>query len=265
MFFSKCDLSHNAALKYAVASVFCHVQEDAMKSLLSIAMLAVPVLLCAPVAAVARESEPELPIVEFFVGYSHLNADFHGLDNDDQGYSTGDKRRNAPGWKSGVSLPITRNLSIDVEGAGNYRNTAFTEEMKLGNNQILTMRTDVLLSSYTVFFGPRLHLGPVFMRAMFGGDCLHYRTAETPNLKSISDSEWSMAGSFGGGVRLPISKLMSFQAGLDYEIARHGILGNPPTAQVTGSNADIHYRLLMQNNLRISAGIVFNIFRKAQK
>jgi opacity protein-like surface antigen len=203
-------------------------------------------------AATASAQEPpvdQLPQAELFVGYSHLGADFYGL---------GSERLNAPGWKGGASIPVNSRLSIDMEGAGNYLKTGV--QLRNPSPGGAGESADVLVSDYTVFIGPRVNFGPVFLRAMFGGDCLYYKTAEGWDMESVHDSEWSVAGAFGGGVKIPVSRLVSFQASVDYEVARHNIFGATPA--VSGDGANIHYRMSMQNNLRFSAGVVFNIFKR---
>ncbi|MDR1727904.1 MAG: hypothetical protein LBT74_08300 [Acidobacteriota bacterium] len=200
-------------------------------------------------AALAQETPAAgLPAAELFVGYSHLGADVYG-------YGFGEGRKSAPGWRGGLSAPMLPRLSIDVEGTGNYRKTGL-----LLSEDPTRETMDVVVGEYTVFVGPRVNFGPVFIRAMFGGDYIHYKTPEAWVVESSSGSEWSAAGSFGGGVKLPVTRLVSFQAGLDYEVARHDIFGTPPA--VSGGGQNVRYRVLTQNNFRVSAGVVFNVFKR---
>ena len=226
-----------------------------MKKLLPLVAL---VLFALPAVAQERTA------VELFMGYSHLNADLYGFNTDiATGFSLGDERRNAPGWKGGASIPINDNLSIDVEGAGNYKKMDISVSSDYYGTTITT-RADVLVSDYTVFVDPRVNLGIFYLRAMFGGDFLHYKTAEIPMSGNVTDSEWSMAGSFGGGVKVPMTRRLSFRAGLDYEISRHNLFGMPPTLTGDLNEITAHYRLLTQNNFSVSAGIVYNLFKKAR-
>jgi hypothetical protein len=198
----------------------------------------------------ASAQDDELPKAELFFGYSHLNADFYGLDSE---------RKNAPGWKAAVYAPINSHIGIDTEVAGNYR----TVDLKLDLTELApylpveTAIVDFAVSDYTVFVGPRVSYGPLFLRAMIGGDYLHYKTA----IDQLKDAQWSLAGSFGGGVRLPISKLLSFRAGLDYEIAKHDLFGSP----VEIGEGYVRFPMESQNNLRFTVGVGINIFAPKRK
>jgi hypothetical protein len=212
-----------------------------MKSLVSFFLLA---LLAIPATVQAQgSSKNEIPYAEIFAGYSYLNANMNGFN---------ESRQHLNGWKLALSTPLKPYFSLDYEVSGNYAHMMLP--ISLLDQEIfgLPQKVKAAVKDYTVFFGPRVSHGPFFAHAMIGGDCLLGKAL------GESESEWSLSGAFGGGIQIPVTKLVSFRGSLDYELAKHSLLGSP--TQLAGS-----YEFtpsLMENNFRVSAGLIFNIRKK---
>jgi hypothetical protein len=183
--------------------------------------------------------EQNTPYAEILVGYSYLNADLYGLST---------TRQSLHGWKLALSTPLKPYFSLDYEVSGNY------QEVRVPTNPDFDLPPiyDMIVRDYTIFFGPRISHGPFFAHAMIGGDCLSGRAFDE------SDTEWSLAGALGGGVQLPMTKLLSFRFSVDYELSKHELFGTP-TQQFGWYEFSPS---TIQNNLRGTVGVVFNIPRK---
>jgi hypothetical protein len=200
----------------------------------SISALMLFVLLGIP--AITSAKDKQIPYAEIFGGYSYLNGDIYGLSSD---------RQHMPGWKVALSTPLNSFLALDYEVAGNYKAIPYATDPDLE----LPPTVDMAVRNYTIFFGPRISHGPLFAHFMIGGDCMIGRTL------GISESQWSLAGAFGGGIQIPATKLLSFRISADYELAKHDLFGYPEKH----AGSYVYYQEQLQKNLRLSAGIVFNI------
>jgi len=181
-------------------------------------------------------SVQQVPYAEIFLGYSYLSADWVGLSSD---------RQNTNGWQVSLSTPMNRYFALDYDVSGNYA----TVDYATGGAYGLPPTVDMAVRDYSIFFGPRINYGPLFVHAMIGGDCLLGRTL------GYSESEWSLAGAFGGGAQFSISKRFAFRASADYTLTKHDIFGNP----VYQEGDYQYYPSLTQNNFRLTAGLVIKL------
>jgi len=178
----------------------------------------------------------QVPYAEIFLGYSYLNADLPGLSSD---------RQHTNGWQVSLSTPLNRWFALDYDVSGNYTTADYATGGEFGLPPTINM--DV--RDYSLFFGPRVNYGPLFVHAMIGGDCLQGRAL------GYSEFEWSPAGAFGGGAQFSISRRFSIRTAADYIIAKHDLFGSPVYQE-----GEYQYSpSLMQNNFRVSAGIVVKL------
>jgi membrane-associated protease RseP (regulator of RpoE activity) len=143
------------------------------------------------------------------------------LSIDTNGLTT--SRQNANGWEASISGNFNRWFATEADVAGYYKTFS-----------------GVSVTDYSYGAGPRFNFKPVFVHALIGGDHL------TGSESGMSLSQDSLAGAFGGGVQWKVSGPFSIRGSADYVFTRHNILGGPSVTQ---------------NNVRISAGIVYSFGR----
>lgn len=163
----------------------------------------------------------DVPRAEVFGGYSYLNVDTNGLS----------PRQSANGWEASVTGNFNRWFGVEGDFSGYYK--IYPVNLFIVN---LPLSFNVNVSDYGFLGGPRVSFGPAFAHALIGGDHL------TGSALGFSASQDSLAGAFGGGVEFPMSGRWAVRASADYVFTRHNILGGPS---------------FTQNNVRVSAGIVF--------
>jgi hypothetical protein len=181
----------------------------------------------------------QVPYAEIFLGYSYLNGDWRGLSPD---------RQNTHGWQVSLSTPLNRYFALDYDVSGNYT----TMDVETGGELGLPPTIDMDVRDYSFLFGPRINYGPLFVHALVGGDCLQGRAL------GFSDLEWSWAGGFGGGAQFSISRRFSLRATADYILTKHEIFGSP----VYQEGEYQYYPSLMENNFRLTAGLVIKLGSK---
>lgn len=133
-------------------------------------------------------------------------------------------RQNANGWQSSITLNANRWLA--AEGAFNW--------YYKGNPLSVATFYD-----YSAMGGPRVSVRSFFVHALFGLDRL---TASLDGSPAFSQN--SIAGALGGGAEWRIRPHWGVYTSADYVLSRHSL---PGSAAAT------------QNNIRVSAGIVFRI------
>ena len=182
---------------------------------------ALPILLIfLPVMASGQQAS-EVPKAEVFAGYSYLNIDTNNLTS----------RQNANGWETSISGNFSKWLAAEFDVSGHYKTYGVT--LPVGG------MLDVKVTDYSYLAGPRINFRPVFVHALFGGDHL------TGSALGFSASQDRFAGVVGGGVQIPLTRLLSLRASADYALSRHNIFGGPSVSQ---------------NNFRASVGIVFKFW-----
>jgi hypothetical protein len=193
------------------------------------------------ISALAQNQKTIGSYADIFIGYSYLNADANALTL---------TRRSLNGWKVSLSTNLSPLLAIDYDVAGHYKSYKFDTDGTAG----LPPTVDMAARNYSIFAGPRLNYGPVFVHAMIGGDCLIGSTLEH------SDSQWSLAGALGGGIQIPANERLAFRVSADYVISRHDL------DAVSGSFALGGLKLRpsrpIQNNIGVAAGIVIKLGRR---
>jgi hypothetical protein len=182
-----------------------------------------------------------LPYAEIFLGYSFANVDTNGLTPD---------RQNANGWDIALTTPLNQYVAIDYDVAGYYKTYSYST----GGIAGLPATVDLKDRDYAIFAGPRITYGPLFAHAMIGGDRI------SGNILGYTAAQWSIAGALGGGLQIPAGNRISFRATADYIISRHDFFGGGPSQ--TLGNLAFSPSGLTQNNIRVSAGIVFNVGRR---
>jgi hypothetical protein len=173
--------------------------------------------------------ESTTPTAEVFIGYSYLNFNTNGLT---------DSRKSANGWEASVSGNFNQWFALELDVSGYYKNYNYYTGNALGLPSFVNVS---YYRDYSYLAGPRLNYGPVFVHALFGGDRLSGSALGT------SAAQTGFAGALGGGIQFPMNERLAFRIGADYAFSKHNSLGGP-------SYTD--------NNLRISAGIVFNLGSK---
>jgi hypothetical protein len=133
-------------------------------------------------------------------------------------------RGNGNGFQSSLTLNLNRWLG--AEG---------TVDAYFKNNPLSTAN----FYDYTLMAGPRVSIRPFFVHALFGVDLLTASVSGSPTF-----SQSSVAGALGGGAQWRLRPLWSVYTSADYVVALHSLPGNPAATQ---------------NNVRVSAGIVFHI------
>ena len=154
-----------------------------------------------------------------FVGYTYVNIDTNNLST----------RQNANGWEVSPHVSVNKWLALEFDVNGYYK----TYSIPLGGSY---GTLNVPVRDYSYLAGPRFSFRPLFVHALLGGDHL------SASVSTLSASQDSLAGAFGGGVEWPLSRHLAVRASSDYVFTRHNILGGPSVTQ---------------NNIRVSAGIVF--------
>lgn len=169
----------------------------------------------------------DIPKAEVFGGYSYVNIDTNNLS----------ARQNANGWETSVSGNFNKWFAAEFDVNGYYK----TYSISTGGLLSLPPTVTIPVRDYSYLAGPRFNFRPLFVHALIGGDHL------SASGLGLTASQDSLAGAFGGGVEVPVNRLISFRVSADYVFTRHNILGGPSVTQ---------------NNVRASAGIVFNLGRR---
>lgn len=133
-------------------------------------------------------------------------------------------RQSANGFESSATMGFNRWLA--AEGAFNW-------DYK-GNPLSVATFYD-----YNAMAGPRVTIRPFFVHALFGIDRLTASLNGTPTY-----SQNSIAGAIGGGGEWKIAPHWAVFSSVDYVLTLHSVPGYPT---------------INQNNIRISAGVVFRI------
>ncbi len=190
-----------------------------MNKLLLVLSLLIPALASGQQSSTERHVG-DVPKAEVFAGYSYLNIDTNNLTS----------RQSSNGWETSVSGNFNKWLAVEFDFSGHYKTYGITVPGAGAFN--------VRVTDYSYLAGPRIIFRPFFVHALFGGDHL------TGSASGFSASQDSFAGVAGGGVQLPLTRLVSLRASADYALSRHNIFGGPSVSQ---------------NNFRTSIGIVFNL------
>jgi hypothetical protein len=191
----------------------------------------------------------DTPRVEFFSGYSYLNADTNGL--------VPAPRQSGSGWEASVTGNFNRWFGLEADFSGYYKLTIYpgfyhpncygSSSLEAEESCLNTVNTvDVRVADYAFVGGPRFNFGPVFAHALVGGDRLVGYMPEEGSLNAslgVSASPGSLAGVVGGGVEWPRSGRWAVRVSGDYVFTRYDLL-------VADTN-------VTQSNFRASAGIVF--------
>ena len=163
---------------------------------------------------------------EVFAGYSYLNVDQNGLTS----------RQSFNGWETGVAVEVNRWLDGEGSVGGYYKSYSYNLGV-FGNIK-------VKVQDYSFMGGPRINFRPAFVHALVGLD--HSRA--TVSGFSGSASENSIAAAIGGGAQWRIAGQWLVRTSADYVLTRH----TATTSRVT------------QNNIRVSAGIVYTFRRGSE-
>ena len=159
----------------------------------------------------------DVPRAEVFGGYSYLNFDTVGVTN----------RLNMNGWEASATFNLNRWVGVEADFSGHYKGNC-------GGITGLTCKDLAFMG------GPRFTYRKdritAFAHGLFGGD------NGSLGVFNVSVSDTPFAWAAGGGVDYAITKTISIRMGqVDYFMTRHlNDLG-----------------LANQNNIRVSAGIVF--------
>ena len=145
---------------------------------------------------------------DLFAGYSYLNVDTKGLSS----------RQSLNGWEASISGNFNKQFAVETDVSGFYKNYS-----------------NVALQDYSFASGPRINFKPLFIHALVGGV---YQSAS-----GVSNSQFGLAGGFGGGVQWRFSREISFRTSADYVFTRFNVSN--------GSS-------VTQNNVRASVGIVYS-------
>ncbi len=170
-----------------------------------------------------------VPRAEIFGGYSYLNVDTNGLTS----------RQSFNGWESSVSGNFNKWLAAEANVSGYYK----TYNVDLGS-LLPGAVLNVSVHDYGFLGGPRINVRPVFFHALLGVDRL------TASALGFSASQNSFAAAFGGGGQWKVSPQWAVRTSADYVLTRHNTFGGP---RVT------------QNNIRVSAGVVFRFGRVVRR
>lgn len=170
-----------------------------------------------------------VPKAEVFAGYSYLNVDTNDLSS----------RQSANGWEASVSGNFNRRFAVEFDGSGCYKSYSVDlTSYGLG-------LTNLKFTDYSYLAGPRINFGPLFVHGLFGGD--HLTGTASVLGQSVTASQDSFAGAFGGGIQWKLVHNLYFRTSADYVLSRHNLyrlfIPTAPSAS--------------QNNFRVSAGIVF--------
>jgi hypothetical protein len=179
-------------------------------------ILGIALGLCGSASAFGQNT----PRVEFFGGYSYLNADTSGL--------VSAPRQNGNGWEASVTGNFNRWFGIEGDFSGYYKlqiyPVYFSPTLASCNSNSLEAEESCLNTVYTVVgrvaeyafvAGPRFTFGPVFVHALIGGDSLTGSSLGLCAAHSCA-SERSLAGAIGGGVEWPKSGRWAVRASADY-------------------------------------------------
>ncbi len=187
------------------------------------ALFVFSLMLLIPMAAMAQE---EYPKAEVFGGYSYLRANPDGM--------------NLHGWNASVTANVTDWFGVEGDFSGHY-----------GSPSIYGFEipyVDIDINSHTFMVGPKLtyRSGSVapFAHFLIGAA----RAGTSAYGYSLSDT--AMAAAVGGGIDINLSESVAIRAiQADYLMTRFNV-----GSQVLFSGFDDR-----QDNLRISAGLVFKL------
>jgi hypothetical protein len=168
-----------------------------------------------------QATEPSaFPPVSLYAGYSYASVDTNGLDG----------RVGGNGFETSAAFGFNRWLAAESDFGAYYHN--FPLPAYLGLGPVANVH------DFSFLAGPRISYGPAFFHVMIGVDRL------TGSVPVLSLSQNSFATAMGGGVQVPIAHShFGFRASADYVVTQHNIVSLGPG--------------FAQNNLRVSAGIVY--------
>jgi hypothetical protein len=162
----------------------------------------------------------QLPSGNIFLEYSYARTDLN----------TG-RAANLSGWNGGVEAKIFPFVQVVVDGSGYYGDARFPAACSAAGQNC---SVDLSSSLQSLLVGPQVALPvgkwTVFAQALFGASRLRGTSA------GVSESDTSFAQAFGGGI--------------DYRLV-HGIAW-----RLAGDELETHFFGNLQNNLRLSTGIV---------
>ena len=161
-----------------------------------------------------------VPRLEAFGGFSYLNAGTGGLSS----------RQNVVGFEASVAMHVNRWLAGEANFGGYYKTL------------VIIPTGTFAFHDYTAMAGPRFNIRKAFFHALVGIDHLPCSAIfYSPNASSCtttpSYSDTVLAGTGGGGVQWNISRQLALRTSADYVLSR--------------------FQGLMQNNFRVTLGIVF--------
>jgi opacity protein-like surface antigen len=190
------------------------------------------ILLCLGTIAFAATTllAQESPKVEVFGGYSYLNADQEGFVD----------RQHFHGFDTNATFYINPHVGIEGDFAGQFQSDCLGVSSLLGDSGLPGVGCHYL----QFMAGPKVAFKTgrltSFGHVLFGGNDVVISTSVLDTTVSVSQTRWAMAA--GGGVDWAISPRYSVRLGqADYLLTNH-------STEFGGTH---------QNNIRISAGIVF--------
>jgi hypothetical protein len=180
-----------------------------------------PMATATPAAHALPSSAPlAFPPVSLFAGYSYVSADTNGLAG----------RIGGSGFETSAAFGLTRWLAAESDFGAYYHDFPLPAYLLLGPT--------AHAHDFSFLGGPRINYGPAFFHVMLGMDRL------TGSAQGLSLSQDSLATDLGGGVQIRIPRSpMAFRASVDYLITQHNLVSFGPG--------------FAQNNIRVSAGVVF--------
>lgn len=184
---------------------------------------ALGILLCLCSPALGQE----VPRVEVFAGYSYLNFDLKANTTPTDGALN---RESFNGWEASATVSLNRWFGLEGDLSGHYKGSA------LG-------ASGLICNDFSFMGGPRFAYrkgnSTIFTHVLFGGD--HGSGTVLYPGGSFSPSDTSFAMAAGGGFDYAVRKHISIRIGqVDYFMTRHFLTP-----------------LATQNNIRVSAGVVF--------
>lgn len=179
----------------------------------------------------------EVPQVEVFGGYSLFH--FDKMDADAFVSPTTTINQNVHGWNGSVQYNINKWLGAVADFSGHYGTPA----------EDATIPASVNGSIHNFLFGPQVNVRGKrlkgFGHVLFGVNRLKFDASPSFGSPEFTDNAFGMA--IGGGVDVTVYKKLAVRVGqLDYIYSNH----------------DLGLNLGHQNNLRYSAGVVFNLGQK---
>jgi len=185
--------------------------------------------LSGPLSSPSSNFGYDVPLAEFFGGYSFLYADTNGLTT----------RRSAHGWSGSAAVNLNRWFAAEGAVSGHYKNNVDFSAVFPG---AVSVNTGV----FSFLTGPRINVRPWFVHALVGVDHL---IGVQPG---ISGTQNSLAAALGGGAQWDLSPHWAVNTSVDYVLTRHNF------ATVFGPSS---LPTQSQHNVRVSAGVVLKLGR----